>query len=220
MFKKAYTEDVVKEAAEKFVMDLFGKKFDDELTVYRVTPKAMFSKDDYIFLNSKNMPGNTITLRRGSKKDDVSCDYMEVYYRETQIRPLVEKTFKSLGDSISIIFNTSDHAYGPVNADLSLDEFMKNTGVSFYILVKGEDFEKSGKEFYENEVMKFLEEAKSKDWKYRRITLGVYDNIPSEKVNGTEQFKAKWEDKCKQIKYADFIPDENGKVKKPEWVEC
>ena len=66
-------------------------------------------------------------------------------------------------------------------------------------------YEKSGKYLYENEVLRFMEEAKEKGWKYNRITVGVYDNIPSEKVNGTEQFKMKWEDTCKQLEYADFF---------------
>lgn len=217
MFKKAYTEEAVKEAASKYAMDVFGKKFDDEITVYRVTPRTMFSKFDYILMNSKNMPGSTITLRRGSK-EDVSCDYMEVYYREMHIRPMVEDYFKNLWGDICIIFNCADHAYGPVNPNLTLDEFMKKTGVSFDILVKEEDFEKSGKDLYEKEVLRFMEEAKEKGWKYNRITIGVYDNIPSEKVNGTEQFKMKWEDTCKQLEYADFFLSENGLIEHKEWT--
>lgn len=218
MFKKAYTEDAVKESAAKFAMDLFGSKFNDEITVYKVTPKTMLSKYDYILMSSQNMPGSTITLRRGSKDNDISCDYMEVYYREMHIRPTVELYFKNLWGDISIIFNVADHSYGPLNPDLTLDEFMKNTGVSFEILVKEEDFEKTGKGFYENNLLKFMEEAKSKGWKYNRITIGVYDNIPSERVNGPEQFKIKWEDKCKLIKYADFFSGENGTIEKKDWV--
>lgn len=218
MFKKAYTEEAVKESAAKFAMDLFGQKFNDEITVYRVTPKTMLSKYDYILMSSKNMPGSTITLRRGSKDNDISCDYMEVYYREMHIRPTVELYFKNLWGDISIIFNCADHSYGPLNPDLTLDEFMKTTGVSFEILVKEEDFEKTGKEFYENNLLKFMEEAKSKGWEYNRITIGVYDNIPSERVNGPEQFKIKWEDKCKLLKYADFFSGENGTIEKKDWV--
>lgn len=218
MFKKAYTEDAVKESAAKFAMDLFGQKFNDEITVYRVTPKTMLSKYDYILMSSKNMPGSTITLRRGSKDNDISCDYMEVYYREMHIRPTVELYFKNLWGDINIIFNCADHSYGPLNPDLTLDEFMKTTGVSFEILVKEEDFEKTGKEFYENNLLKFMEEAKSKGWKYNRITIGVYDNIPSERVNGPEQFKIKWEDKCKLLKYEDFFSGENGTIEKKDWV--
>lgn len=218
MFKKALTEDAVKEAAEKFAMDTFGRRFDDEITVYRVNPRAMFSGYDYILMSSKNMPGSTITVRRDGKEEAVSCDYMEVYYREMHIRPMVEEHFKNLWGNICIIFNCADHAYGPVNPDLTLDEFMKNTGVSLEILITKEDFEKSGKEFYENDVLKFMEEAKSREWKYNRITIGVYDSIPSERVNGTEQFKIKWEDKCRLLQYADFIPDEDGTTEKGEWV--
>lgn len=218
MFKKAYTEEAVKESAAKFAMDLFGQKFNDEITVYRVTPKTMLSKYDYILMSSKNMPGSTITLRRGSKDNDISCDYMEVYYREMHIRPTVELYFKNLWGDINIIFNCADHSYGPLNPDLTLDEFMKTTGVSFEILVKEEDFEKTGKEFYENNLLKFMEEAKSKGWKYNRITIGVYDNIPSERVNGPEQFKIKWEDKCKLLKYADFFSGENKTIEKKDWV--
>lgn len=218
MFKKAYTEDAVKESAAKFAMDLFGQKFNDEITVYRVTPKTMLSKYDYILMSSKNMPGSTITIRRGSKDNDISCDYMEVYYREMHIRPTVELYFKNLWGDINIIFNCADHSYGPLNPDLTLDEFMKTTGVSFEILVKEEDFEKTGKEFCENNLLKFMEEAKIKGWKYNRITIGVYDNIPSERVNGPEQFKIKWEDKCKLLKYADFFSGENGTIEKKDWV--
>lgn len=218
MFKKAYTADDVKNAAAKYAMDLFGQRFDDEISVYRVTPRTMLSKYDYILMSSKKMPGSTITLRRGSKGQDVSCDYMEVYYREMHIRPMVEQNFKNLWGDVCIIFNCADHAYGPVNSDLSLDEFMNNTGVSFDILVKEEDFEKNGREFYEKDVLKFMEGAKAKGWKYNRITLGVYDSIPSERVNGTEQFKTRWEDKCRLIKYADFFLGENGLIDKKEWV--
>lgn len=218
MFKKVYTEEAVKESAAKFAMDLFGQKFNDEITVYRVTPKTMLSKYDYILVSSKNMPGSTITIRRGSKDNDISCDYMEVYYREMHIRPTVELYFKNLWGDINIIFNCADHSYGPLNPDLTLDDFMKTTGVSFEILVKEEDFEKTGKEFYENNLLKFMEEAKSKGWKYNRITIGVYDNIPSERVNGPEQFKIKWEDKCKLLKYADFFSGENKTIEKKDWV--
>lgn len=218
MFKKAYTEDEVKKAVEKYAMDLFGQKFDDVITVYRITPRTMFSKYDYILMDSKNMPGSTITYRRGNGEDDISCDYMEVYYRELHIRPMVEKYFTNLFGNVCIIFNCADHSYGPVNSELTLNDFMKKTGVSFEILVKSEDFEKSGREFYENAVMKFLEEAKCREWKYNRITIGVYDNIPSERVNGTEQFKNKWEDKCKLLRYADFLSGEKEETKEKKWV--
>ena len=219
MIKKVFTEEEVKESVEKFMADSFGKIFNDELSVYRITPATMFSQYDYIFLKSKNMPKSTITVRRSNDSDDISCDYMHVYYREKHIKPLLDNACNELFKKYCLLINNKDYAYGPIDYEMTLDKFMIQYGVSFDVLVCVDDFEKNGKEYYEDAIKMLVNDAAEKDWKYRVVTLWVCDNLPNEKVSNMQIFDSKWSDTCKKLKHLNVFMEDNKKISVSDWIE-
>ncbi len=218
MFNFYLTEEEVKKQVEDFMAESFGKMFEDEITVYRITPQDSYDDNDYIFMNSKNMPGYRITLVRGKKSEDIKCDYMQVFYREKFIRPsLKNKMDELLGDNLLLV----DLAYRPkeINYELTLDRFMNETGVSFDVMIKQSDFEKNGAKFYEEKIMEFINEAKEKNWYYPVITVWVCKDLPSGEVRHMQEFDKLWNksDKCKKISHQTFYTKDDFSVEINPW---
>lgn len=219
MSEQFLTEEEVKTEVEEYMAKTYGTMFEDEITVYRITPADAFRSSDFIFMQSKNLPGNTITLKRGKTADDIECDYMQVFYREKFVKPILEGIFDNTLDEYLLLVDKKERTQ-PINFELTIDQFMLETGVCFNLMVKEADFNQRGAEFYEEVIHTLIDEYKEKNWRFPYITVWVCKDLPDGKVTNMQQFDTKWDkaDKCKKLKHMTVYTQKDFSVETKPWV--